>query len=91
MGTIRELFKKKCYFCDKYDKEKLNHVHFLLAGLYGEDYYFHHSCLKDILCNPEEHIDNKIYMAIDIQKSLISSEKRRNELIATAKDLCIED
>jgi len=63
IGKIIKVTKKHCKFCD--GSKDLNKV--TEDTIYGSTYYFHDSCLLDILCEPENHGHESVDLALTIE------------------------
>ncbi len=66
----------KCLLCGNRDKnnptDKVSGY-----GIYNSEYrYFHRSCLKDIVCDPEHYSHRQVDMAITIAEKLEQKERQ---------------
>jgi hypothetical protein len=87
---------KKCVFCHskKENEEILSAPQY---GIYGEvcilgRQYFHKSCIKEILCDPEKYENKKVDLAIEITERFQKEEEinfaRMRQIIQKRNDLC---
>jgi hypothetical protein len=79
LEILRVLLKKKCILCGKRDyKENLRKEAFFISSIFY-DYrpvvYFHESCVRGIILNPELFSERKINEAIDLKEMGDNREK----------------
>lgn len=90
MGIINKYVTKRCVFC----KGRSGNLEFVPdTTIYGylSDFsgsWYHMECLKDVLCEPEEHGHRKIEVALEISDIIKEIERTERLRWIKVKEAC---